>query len=72
MADCKIDTLMELEGYDSEEELMDDFSFAVAVPGICMNPGCDYTTEAEPDQLAGWCERCATNTVRSCVELILF
>jgi len=72
MADCKIDTLMEVEGYANEEDLMDDFSFGSAVPGICMNQGCDYTTDVEPDQCAGWCEKCSTNTVRSCIELILF
>jgi len=42
------------------------------VPGICMNPGCDYTTEVEPDQCAGWCEECSSPTVKSVIELLLF
>jgi hypothetical protein len=32
-------------------------------PAICINKGCDYTCEMEPDQDAGWCECCDTNTV---------
>lgn len=39
-------------------------------PGICMNPECDYTTDVEPDQDAGNCELCGTNTVKSALELI--
>ena len=34
-------------------------------PAICMNEGCDYTTDMEPDQDQGWCEVCGTNTVAS-------
>jgi hypothetical protein len=40
------------------------FSDSVS-PGICMNEGCDYTVEVEPDQDRGWCEACGTNTVKS-------
>jgi hypothetical protein len=38
-------------------------------PGICMNPGCLYTAEVEPDQRQGWCEVCGTTTVRSGIVL---
>ena len=47
-----------------EEYALDD-----VVPGICMNPDCDYTTEVEPDQREGWCEECETRSVRSGIVL---
>ena len=63
----KLDKLIEIEGYASLEELAEAvFSDSVS-PGICMNAGCDFTTEVEPDQNRGWCEQCSTNTVTSAV-----
>jgi hypothetical protein len=47
-----------------EEYALDD-----VVPGICMNPDCDYTTEVEPDQTEGWCEECEMRSIRSGVVL---
>ena len=38
-------------------------------PGICMNSGCDYTVEVEPDQDRGYCERCGTQTVKAALVL---
>ena len=65
----KLDKLIEIEGYASLEELAEAvFSDSVS-PGICMNAGCDFTTEVEPDQNRGWCEQCSTNTVTSAVVL---
>jgi hypothetical protein len=56
---------LQSEGNDTLEELLEAvFSDSVS-PGICMNDGCDYTTEVEPDQTQGWCEVCGTNTVKS-------
>ena len=40
------------------------FSDSVS-PAICMNEGCDYTCEMEPDQDAGCCEECRTNTMKA-------
>ena len=64
----KISDLAEVEGMDVMEMLeravMDGRS-----PGICMNEGCNYTTEVEPDQNAGHCESCNTQTVKSCLIL---
>jgi hypothetical protein len=40
------------------------FSDAVS-PAICMNEGCDFTCEMEPDQDAGYCEECHTNTMKA-------
>ena len=67
----KIDDLMEVEGYEDFDELMEYAQDSVNV-GICMNEGCDYTTQVEPDCDSGWCELCDTNTVKSATELILF
>jgi hypothetical protein len=38
-------------------------------PAICMTEGCDYTTEMERDQDAGYCEACGGNTVTSALVL---
>ena len=68
----KLDTLIEIEGYDSFEEMAEAvFSDSVS-PGICTNDGCRYTTEVEPDQDRGWCEECGTNTVKSALVLAGF
>ena len=59
----KLAKLIEIEGYDSFEELLEAvFSDAVS-PAICMNDGCEFTCEMEPDQDAGYCEECHTNTM---------
>jgi hypothetical protein len=34
-----------------------------------MTEGCDYTTEMESDQDAGYCERCGGNTMVSALVL---
>ena len=58
---AKLARLVEIEGYDSVDGLMEAvFSDAVS-PAICMNEGCDFTCEMEPDQDAGHCEECGTN-----------
>jgi hypothetical protein len=36
---------------------------AVHTPAICMNEDCVFTCEMEPDQDAGWCDECRTNTM---------
>jgi histidinol-phosphate/aromatic aminotransferase/cobyric acid decarboxylase-like protein len=72
---AKLAKLVEVEGFESEDEL-----FAAAVsdsvcPAICCNPAnpdCDYTAEMEPDQREGWCEACGTNTVASALVLAGF
>ena len=68
----KLDTLIDIEGYDSFEKMAEAvFSDSVS-PGICTNEGCSYTTEVEPDQDRGWCEECGTNTVKSALVLAGF
>jgi hypothetical protein len=62
---AKLAKLVEIEGYDRLDELLEAvFSDAVS-PAICMNEGCDFTCEMEPDQDAGYCEECRTNTMKS-------
>lgn len=61
----KAEDLAEQYGYKTVEGLMEDFSCESLAPAICINPGCSYTTDMEPDQRAGWCEVCEENTVKS-------
>jgi hypothetical protein len=59
---AKLAKLIEIEGFDSIEELMEAvFSDAVS-PAICVNEDCDFTCEME-HQDAGYCEECHTNTM---------
>lgn len=51
------------------EELLEEFGSESFVPAICMNDGCEYTTEYEPDQREGWCGRCSTGSVTSALIL---
>jgi hypothetical protein len=61
----KLMTLVEYSGYNDELELFEAATFDSICPGICLNDGCDYTTDVEPDCYNGFCEECETNTVRS-------
>ena len=51
------------------EELLREATFDSVCPGICMNEGCDYSSEYEPDQRAGYCEACDTTTAKSALVL---
>ena len=63
LREAKLAKLLEIEGYESVEELMEAvFSDSVS-PAICMNEGCHFTCEMEPDQNAGYCDECHTNTM---------
>lgn len=65
----KLESLVEIEGFDSEEDMLEKAVMDSACPGICKTPGCDYTTEVEPDQSEGWCDECEAGTVVSCLVL---
>jgi hypothetical protein len=69
MALSKLDQLVESEGYDSVEALCEAVLMDAVSPGICMNLGCSYTAEVEPDQHRGHCEACGTRTVKSALLL---
>ena len=60
-----LDLLTELEGYEDSMEMLEERIHDGCQPAICTTPGCEYTTEMEPDQDEGWCEECHRNTVKS-------
>ena len=64
----KLDKLAEIGGMTVDDMLeyavVDDIT-----PGICMNLGCEYTTEVEPNQDKGYCEACDSQTVQSALVL---
>jgi hypothetical protein len=64
----KLDRLASTWGM-SVAEFIETYALDEVVPGICMNPGCTYSTEVEPDLCTGWCEECGTRTVRSGIVL---
>ena len=66
---AKLAKLMEIEGYDSIEELAQAILSDSVSPAICMNEDCDFTCEMEPDQDAGYCEECRTNSMHSALIL---
>ena len=66
---AKLDQLVDSEGFDSLDDLIAATISDSVSPAICLNDGCDYTTEMEPDQQEGWCEACGTNTVASALIL---
>lgn len=51
------------------EELLGAVVYDSVSPAICVNRDCDYSTEMEPDQDAGWCEACGTNSLQSALVL---
>lgn len=63
-SNAKLRFLAEIEGYPTVGELLEHAAADSVSPGICANPGCDYATEVEPDQDAGYCEVCGTQTVK--------
>ena len=65
----KLEMLTASEGFDDLIELLAAATFDSVSPGICIKPGCDYTTEVEPDQDRGYCESCGTQTVKSALML---
>lgn len=65
----KLEELAELEGFGNVFDLLEEASTDSVVPGICMNPDCNYTNGVEPDQDKGWCELCNEGTVKSCLLL---
>ena len=60
-----LDKLVELEGYDSDMEMLEEATFESIVPGICEN--CFGTQNCEPDARKNWCDECQKPTVQSCL-----
>jgi hypothetical protein len=65
----KLDLLADIEGFKDVDTMLDECIADSVCPGICINDGCDYTTEVEPDQQKGWCELCEEGTVASALVL---
>lgn len=59
--------LVEIEGFESIEELLEHNIIDSVCPSICTQ--CGHTTEMEPDQDRGWCPECEDNTVKSALVL---
>ena len=66
---AKLMKLCELEGFEKVEDILFKSITDSVCPAICMTEGCDYTTEMEKDQDAGYCEACGGNTVTSVLVL---
>ena len=66
---AKLLRICELEGFEKVEDILFASVADSVCPAICMTEGCDYTTEMEPDQDAGYCEACGGNTVTSALVL---
>ena len=66
---AKLMKLCDLEGYKRLDDLIKASVADSICPAICMTEGCNYTTEMEPDQDAGYCEACGGNTVVSALVL---
>ena len=66
---AKLAKLIEIEGYDSIEEFAQAVLSDSVSPAICMNEDCNFTCEMEPDQDAGYCEECRTNSMQSALIL---
>lgn len=63
--------LVEELGYVSEDDMLEELEpFDSCVPGICMNIGCRFVADYEPDQDTGFCEHCQTKSVRSLMFLL--
>jgi hypothetical protein len=65
----KLAQLCNHEGFDTLDDLLEAASLDSVSPAICVNEGCDYSTDMEPDQDAGHCEICGTQTVKSALIL---
>jgi hypothetical protein len=63
----KLAKLLAAEGYQDIAELAQEALLGsnAGTPSICMNDGCDYICEMEPDQEEGWCDECGTNSMMS-------
>jgi hypothetical protein len=69
---AKLRKLAETEGFESVHKMLEAATFDSVSPGICVQEGCDYTTEVEPDQTEGWCEACGRGSVASALILAGF
>jgi hypothetical protein len=69
LSQTKLQNLIKIEGFKDDTSLFEAVVTDSVCPAICMNDGCDYTAEMEPDQDRGWCEVCGTNSMKSALVL---
>jgi hypothetical protein len=69
LSQIKLQKLVEIEGFKDDISLFEAVVTDSVCPAICINDGCDYTSEMEPDQDRGWCEVCGTNSMQSALVL---
>ncbi len=69
LSKAKLAKLMEIEGYEDIMEMGQAILSDAVSPAICMNEGCNFTCEMEPDQDAGYCEECHTNSMTAALVL---
>jgi hypothetical protein len=60
---AKLMKLCDLEGYKRLHDFLNASMRDSLCPAICMMEGCDYTTEMECRQDAGYCEACGGKAV---------
>jgi len=65
----KLEQLANDWGFEDTLSMLESATFDSVSPGICINPGCNYSTEVEPDCDGGWCEECQENSVQSALIL---
>ena len=65
----KLAKLLAAEGYETVEQMAEAVLSDSVSPAICIEADCDYTAEMEPDQDAGYCEECRTNSMQSALIL---
>lgn len=65
----KLRKLLDIEGYETLDALLEVVVGDSVSPAICVNEDCDYVCEMEPDQDRGWCDECQTNTMQAALIL---
>ena len=65
----KLSTLIQIEGYQTLEDFLEEHAHDSIITGICTNPDCEYTTGVEPDARDAWCELCEQGSVASALIL---
>ena len=67
--EAKLETLMEIYGFDDVQAMLEEMQFEGCVASICTEPDCDATFDWEPDCEGGQCEECGCESVDSCMIL---
>jgi hypothetical protein len=61
----KLAKLIDIEGYGDIAWLAQAILSDSVSPAVCINGGCSFTCEMEPDQNRGWWEECGVNSMAS-------